>query len=78
MGRITREQIAAQIKQLEKKAVACLAEAIFTEVYGDSDVHVSVVSAIEEWINDPDTERRANESVTSLADAWIEAAHRES
>lgn len=62
----------------KRDKVASLAKQIRDEVYADTKVHASIVPAIEEWLADPDTERCNDETVTGLADAWIEAAHRES
>lgn len=61
-----------------KEKESCLAKKILDEAYRNTAVHRSVLPAIKEWLADPDTERSDDETVTSLADAWIEAAHRES
>lgn len=55
-----------------------LANAILSKVYGGQQVHESVLSAIIEWLDDPDTKWSDSETVESLAADWIEVAHRES
>lgn len=59
------------------------AELIYNKVYvhttlSSHDDQASLWRAIEEWLADPDTERSEDETIESLAEAWIEAAHRES
>ena len=43
-----------------------------------SRLREGTVKAIKEWLADPDTERSEDETIESLAAAWVEAAHRES
>jgi hypothetical protein len=54
------------------------AHSIFSTACVGQQVHESVLSAIMEWLADPDTERSEDETVKSLAADWIEVAHRES